>query len=327
MSSENTIRENTLQLPSTAENVQPANSGQVVTAVTQSSVQDVSKASCEALTSSPSTEESVSNYVERKLQEMDQQPEVQILPPPNVEKETLPPAPEIPKTSVSDAIIKAFTTIESLPDDGMDVDKPEEEMSETSRFKLKADFFQTDTSEVEDLYDSAGADTTANKPTLIASTFVDPDASGPEDLGGGQIDDISSIVARARHPKDTLTVPERALLKKCFAEAPPNRLPIGHRTLALSEPQNHTLMKVVSDEAVASSLRTVQALVSNTLRAGGRLYSGGVVPGGPAKLVASLRVPEMTQVEVVTPRMATLVGHSALMTNCETSQASFGVDQ
>ena len=88
-----------------------------------------------------------------------------------------------------------------------------------SRFKLKADFFQTHTSEVEDLYDSAGADTTANKPTLIASTLVDPDASGPEDLGGGQIDDISSIVARARLPKDTstLTVPGRALLKKYFA--------------------------------------------------------------------------------------------------------------
>ena len=282
MSSEDVTEENTLQLPSTAENEQPANSSQVETAVTQSSVQGVSKAGCEAPTSSPSTEESVSNYVERKLQEMGQQPEAQILPHLDAEKESLPPAPEIPKTSVSDAIIKAFTIIESLPEDGTDVDRPEEEMSETGRFKLKADFFQTDTSEVKDLYDNAGADTTANNPTLVASTLVDPDGSGPEDLGGGQIDDISSLVARARLSKDTssLTVPGRALLKNYFAEAPTVRLPIGHRTLALSEPQVHTLLKVVSDEAVASSLRTVQALVSDTLRAGGRLYSGAVVPRG-----------------------------------------------
>ena len=318
MSSEDVIEENTLQLPSTAGNEQPANSSQVVTAVTQSSVQGVSKAGCEAPTSSPSTEESVSNYVERKLQEMGQQPEAQILPPLDVEKETLPPAPENPKTSESDAIIKAFTTIESLPEDGMDVDKPEEKMSETGRFKLKADFFQTDKSEVEDLYDSAGADTTANKPTLIASTLVDPDDSGPNDLGGGQIDDISSRVARARLPKDTstLTVPGRALLKKYFGEAPPVRLPIRHRTLALSEPQVHTLLKVASDEAVASSLRTVQALVSDTMRAGGRLYiySGGVVPGGTSQARSlSESSGDDPSRGGGTPRMATLVGHSALM--------------
>ena len=40
MSSEDIIEENTLQLPSTAENEQPANSNQVVTSVTPSSVQE-----------------------------------------------------------------------------------------------------------------------------------------------------------------------------------------------------------------------------------------------------------------------------------------------
>ena len=150
-------------------------------------------------------------------------------------------------------------------------------MSETSRFKLKADFFQTDTSEVEDLYDSAGADFTTNKPTLIAPTVVDPDVSGLEDPGGVKFDENASVVTRARLPKDTptLTAPGRALLKKYISEAPPVRLPVGHRTLALSKPQVHTLLKVVSDEAVASSL-----LVSETLKAGGRLYSRGLVPRG-----------------------------------------------
>ena len=201
---------------------------------------------------------------------------------PEAEKEGQRLAPEVPKASVSDAIIKAFTGIESIPDDEMDIDKPDDEMSATSRFKLKADFFQNDTSEVEDLYDSAGANTTTNKPTLIAPTNVDTDAPSHEDPGGGPFDDIASVVTRARPPKDTstLTVQGRALLKKYFSEAPSVRLPIGHRTLALSEPQVHTLVKVVSDEVVASSLRTVQALISETMKAGGRLYSGGLVPSG-----------------------------------------------
>ena len=90
MSSEDVTEKNTLQLPSTAENEQPANSSQEVTVVRQSSVQAVSKVGCEAPTSSPSTGESVSNYVERKLQEMGQQPEAQILPPLDAEKESLP---------------------------------------------------------------------------------------------------------------------------------------------------------------------------------------------------------------------------------------------
>ena len=151
------------------------------------------------------------------------------------------------KASVSDAIIKAFTRIESIPDFEMDIDKPDDEMSETSRLKLKADFFQTDTSEVEGLYNSAGAETTTNKPTLIAPIVVDPGAPSHEDPSGGQFDDIASVVTRVRLSKDTptLTLPGRALLKKYFSEAPPVRLPIGHRTLALSEPQVHTLLKVV----------------------------------------------------------------------------------
>ena len=282
MSSENVVGENTLQPPSTVEDEQPANPDQIATTMTQPSIQEASMASREAPTPSPSTEESVSVYVERTFQELGQRPEVQILSSLDVGKEIQAVAAEVPKSSVSDAIIQAFTSVESLPEDEIDVDKPEEEMSETSRFKLKADFFQTDTSEVEDLYDSAGADTTTNKPTLIAPTLVDPETARPEGLEEGQNDDISSVVARARLPKgtSTLTVPGRALLKKYFSEAPPVRLPIGHRTLALSEPQVHTLLKVISDEAVATSLRTVQTLVSDTLRVGGRLYSGGFTPRG-----------------------------------------------
>ena len=76
MSSMNVIEENTLQIPSTAESEQPANPDKVAAAVTQPSVQEASRASQETPTPSPSTEESVSAYVERTLQELGQQPEV-----------------------------------------------------------------------------------------------------------------------------------------------------------------------------------------------------------------------------------------------------------
>ena len=124
MSSVNAAEENTSQLPSTAENEQPANPALVAVTATQPSNQEASGTSREAPTASPSTEESVSAYVERTLQDLGQQPEVHFLSAPEVDKETQPSAPEVPKASVSDAIIKAFTRIESIPDDEMDVDKP-----------------------------------------------------------------------------------------------------------------------------------------------------------------------------------------------------------
>ena len=148
MSSEDKIEENTSLPPGTAENEQPANPVLTAITATQTNNQEVSGTSREAPTPTPSTEESVSAYVERTLQELGQQSEMRFLPTPEAEKEIQPLEQEVPKASVSDAIIKAFTKIESVPDDELDIDRPDDDMSETSRLKSKADFFQTDTSEV-----------------------------------------------------------------------------------------------------------------------------------------------------------------------------------
>ena len=191
---------------------------------------------------------------------------------------------------MSDAITKALTGIETNQGGSMEIERRDDEVSETSHFKLKADFFQTDTSEDEDLYDNAGADTTNNRPALIAPGVADPDRLEQGVPSGDQSGDVASVVTRVRLPKDTqtLSVPGRALLKKYFSEAPPIRLPIVLRTLALSEPQVHTLVKVISDEAVSSSLRAVQTLVSETLKAGDRMCSGGFGQGGtrPARIIS-----------------------------------------
>ena len=236
----------------------------------------------ETLTPSPSTEESVSAYVERTLQELGPQHEVRFNP--TIEAESTEPTPEqtIPKASVLDAIDKLIEGNEGQPDGLVETETHEEEMSEEGQFKLKADYFQTDTSSVEELYDSAGADTTTRKLTFIASGVADPEEEGQEDLNTGRLAETSSVFTRVRQSKEKtgLTVPGRALLKKYFNEAPPVHLPVGHRTLALSEPQVHALLKVVSDEAVSSSLHTMHSLVNEALKAGSRMNREWAVPGG-----------------------------------------------
>ena len=297
------VEENVSMPPGTAENENPANP--------QINSQGVPGPSREAPTPGPSTEERVSAHVEWTLQELGQQSEVRFLPPPESEREIRQLEKEVPKASVSDAITKVLTSTETAEDGDIDIDKHDDEMCETSRFKLKADFFQTDTTEVEDLYESAGADTATNRPTLIAPGVVYPDELIKELQAETNLMMLPAWWLGYVFQKGPNCSPGRALRKKYFSEAPPIRLPIGHRTLALSEPQVHTSLKVVSDEAVASSLRAVQTLVSETLKTGGT--AGDSYPVALVLLVASLRVPGMTSVEVVTPQTTTPVGPSAPM--------------
>ena len=132
------------------------------------------------------------------------------------------------KVSVSDAIVKPVRGDGGHADGVMEAETQEEEMSGTGRSKLKADFFQTDTSEMEDLYDSAGGTTTL-KPTFIPSGVADTEEEEEEEEEEGQgtlntdrLGDTASIVTRVRQSTDntSLTVPGRVLLKKYFNEAP-----------------------------------------------------------------------------------------------------------
>ena len=127
------------------------------------------------MTPSPSTEESVSAYIERTLEDLGPHHEVRFLSPIETGLPEREPEQETSKASFSDAVVKPVEGDEGLPGDPTEFEMQEEGIGEASRFKLKADFFQTDTSEIEDLYDSAGADATTFRPTIIASGAADPE--------------------------------------------------------------------------------------------------------------------------------------------------------
>ena len=79
-------------------------------------------------------------------------------------------------------------------------------------------------------------------------------------------------------------MPGRALLKKYFTEAKPIVLPRGHSTIALSEPRIHSVLEVISDKAVATSIRAIRSLVSDTLKVGAELYGGATgMQDGPSQ--------------------------------------------
>ena len=121
-------------------------------------------------TSSPSTDESISAYIERTLQTLGCQGtglDITFLPPTdpvgNIESQEL----ETEKASESDPIPqvaadqgeKTLTEEESVRQTDVN--------SEAGFSTTKVEYFQTDTSDVEELLDSSGAETTKNPPILI----------------------------------------------------------------------------------------------------------------------------------------------------------------
>ena len=58
----------------------------------------------------------------------------------------------------------------------------------------------------------------------------------------------------------------RALIEEFFETASPVQLPAGHQTLALNEGQVCGILKAVADEAVRSSLKTMENLIQRTSR-------------------------------------------------------------
>ena len=63
-----------------------------------------------------------------------------------------------------------------------------------------------------------------------------------------------------------LSASSRALIKEYFEEVTPVTLPAGHSTLALNEGQFSHVLKVVADEAVRSSLKTMESLIQQASR-------------------------------------------------------------
>ena len=233
------LEEYTLTSPGAAGNNPPVvQHSSVETEVIQSGNSEVSGQIGDMQTSSPSTERSTNAYIERTLQELSSQQEVRFLSPKQSVEEVCRTEQEVSKTSEYEAITKVSINHKANNNAPMESDVQDELVSETSHFRTKADFFQTDTSELEDLYDSAGAVLGVKQPTFIAPGVCEPTSSEHGAAAGDQVDDVASVATRVRIPKDTqkLSASGRNLLRKYFSEAAPIRLSMGHSTFAFSEP-------------------------------------------------------------------------------------------
>ena len=101
-------------------------------------------------------------------------------------------------------------------------------------------YFETDASEVKDLYDSTGIDGLLDRPT---SSIVD---LNPNSSGEGEEPEQRNAVSKEGEPDIQSSCPKfpkqmsangRALLRKHFSTTNPVELPRRHTTVAYSEPQ------------------------------------------------------------------------------------------
>ena len=106
---------------------------------------------------------------------------------------------------------------------------------------VHSDFFATDTSEVEDLIDSEGV---VGVPNRAASSIVGSENLTTQDGGNFTTEGLpvgpqpSTSYAGPKLPEQ-LSVNGRAVLRKFFAMAEPVTIPMGHPTVAFTEPQLH----------------------------------------------------------------------------------------
>ena len=133
-------------------------------------------------TPSPSTDESISAYIERQLQTLGCQGtglDISFLPPTTSAIVNNAPEPTTEKVSESEPIPQVATG-------SADKESPEEaervtDINSEAGFSVtKADYFPTDTSDIEELLDSSGAETAKESPFLIAIETQSATGSSPQ---------------------------------------------------------------------------------------------------------------------------------------------------
>ena len=120
---------------------------------------------------------------------------------------------------------------------------------------------------------NSASDTGHESGGLAGSTVADA-LYAPVDKSRLRVSDAGSVTSMdfpevaTRGPQ--LSASSRVLTKECFETVNPVTLPPGHTTLALNESRVNCIFKAVAEEAVKSSLKTMESLVERT----GRLSLG-----------------------------------------------------
>ena len=230
-------------------------------------------------TSSPSTSESISAYIERQLQVQGCKGtglDITFLPlttsainrdMPELATEKVSESEPIPQV-VSESADKVALEVES--------DRLTDINSEAGVSVAKVHFFQTDNSDVEELLDSSGAETAEESPFLIliekSSTTGSEANKETENSASAGLPVISTI--KHLSPTRPLSASARTLINQHFSETNPSILPVGHATVAFNHGQVQSILRAVSNETSTSSLHQMKNILEEAIRVGVR-YQGG----------------------------------------------------
>ena len=131
------------------------------------------------------------------------------------------------------------------------------------------DYFPTDISEIEDLFDIAGADT--QKQTQAAAVYSDIFESNENSQGvfrdTSDVECTKSELPTVSQPRQ-LSAKGRTHIRQCFNETTPIALPMDHLVVAFTESQVQNMLGASADESVLSSIHAMRALMNEAMRFG-----------------------------------------------------------
>ena len=224
-------------------------------------------------TPSPSTDESISAYIERQLQTLGCQDtglDISFLPPTTsaIVDNVLKPTAE--KASESEPIPQVTTGSQDKESPETEIERGNDAVSEAGFSVTKADYFQTDTSDAEELLDSSGAETFKEPPFLIALDALSSAGTETHENAkpstSAELPSISS--PKLFSPTRPLSASARTLINQHFNETNPCILPVGHATVAFNQGQVHSILRAVSTETITSSLHQMKNILEEAIRVG-----------------------------------------------------------
>ena len=224
-------------------------------------------------TSSPSTKESISAYIERQLQTLGCQGtglDISFLPPTTSAIVNKAPEPTAEKVSESEPIPQVATGSADKESPEVETERMTDIVSEAGFSVTKTAYFQTDTSDIEELLDSSGAETAKESPFLIAIEVQSATGSEArkktEQLTSAGLPEVSS--PKLFSPTRPLSASARTLINQLFSATNPSIHPVGHATVAFNQGQVHSILRVVSTETVTSSLHQMKNILEEAIRVG-----------------------------------------------------------
>ena len=222
-------------------------------------------------TPSPSTDESISAYIERQLQTLGCQGtglDISSLPPTTSAIVNNTPEPTAEKVSESEPIPQVATGSADKESPEVETERMTDIFSEAGFSVTKADYFQTDTSDIEELLDSSGAETAKESPFLIA--IEAQSATGSE--ARKETEQLTSAglpgdsFPKLFSPTRPLSASARTLINQHFSKTNPSILPVGHATVAFNQGQVHSILRAVSTGTITSSLHQMKNILEEAIR-------------------------------------------------------------